>query len=147
VHSLLAGTEAQPIVVRAYPGERAIVAVNLAGIVERGASYEVRDAQNFFGAPVKKGTYQGGPMELPMTGLSATQPNGGVSRPHVHTAPEFAASPVTYGAFEGEVNLGNVGWRLCKITEKPLSPFRLLHCSDSQLSIAALLLRDRARPA
>ncbi|HUB34987.1 MAG TPA: right-handed parallel beta-helix repeat-containing protein, partial [Bryobacteraceae bacterium] len=67
------------------------VAVNLAGILERGESYEVRDAQNFFGAPVRKGTYQGGPVELPMTGLSAAQPNGSVSRPHVHTAPEFAA--------------------------------------------------------
>jgi hypothetical protein len=67
----------------------ASVAVNLAGIVEHGATYEVRDAQNFFGAPVRKGTYHGGTVELPMTGLSAAQPNGSVSRPHVHTAPEF----------------------------------------------------------
>lgn len=68
----------------------ASVMVSLTGIVERGARYEVRDAQNFFGAPVRRGIYQGGPLELPMTGLTAAQPNGRVSRPHVHTAPEFA---------------------------------------------------------
>ncbi len=68
----------------------ATVAVSLAGVVERGSSYEVRDAQDFFGAPVRRGIYEGGPVELPMTGLRAAQPNGRVSRPHVHTAPEFA---------------------------------------------------------
>jgi hypothetical protein len=67
-----------------------LVAVDLTGIVARGATYEVRDAQNYFGAPVRKGTYQGSMVELPMTGLSAAQPNGSVSRPHIHTAPEFA---------------------------------------------------------
>ena len=64
--------------------------MSLAGVLERGATYELRDAQNFFGAPVRKGTYQGGTIELPMTGLSVAQPNGRVSRPHVHTAPDFA---------------------------------------------------------
>ncbi len=75
----------------------ASVTVSLAGIVERGARYEVLDAQNFFGAPVRRGTYQGAPIELPMTGLTAAQPNGRVPRPHVHTAPEFSVFVVRSG--------------------------------------------------
>jgi hypothetical protein len=66
------------------------VRVDAGGILAAGAAFEVRDAQNFFGAPVLRGVYRNAPLEIPLKGLSAAQPNGAVPRPAVHTAPEFA---------------------------------------------------------
>lgn len=67
-----------------------MVKVDLAGVLDSGAAYELRDAENYFGAPVLHGVYRGSPLEIPMTGLTAAQPNGTVPRAAVHTAPEFA---------------------------------------------------------
>jgi len=60
-------------------------------VLHPGATYELRDAQNFFGDPVLQGVYKGGKLPIPMTGLTAAQPNGSVPRQPVHTAPDFAA--------------------------------------------------------
>jgi len=65
------------------------VSVDVSGILSNGDGYEVRDAQDFYGAPVVTGTYNGSPIVLPMTGLPVAAPIG-VSAP-AHTASEFNA--------------------------------------------------------
>jgi len=54
-----------------------------------GERFEIRDAQNFFGAPVIAGVYRGGAIELPMRGLTAAQPLGNAPRLVPHTGPDF----------------------------------------------------------
>ncbi len=56
-----------------------------------GTPYELRDAQNYFGAPVVTGTYNGQPITVPMLGLSAVPPVGNVPIVPPHTAPQFGA--------------------------------------------------------
>jgi hypothetical protein len=68
-----------------------VVPVDVSAVLRPGAAYELRDAENFFGAPVLQGIYKGAPLPVPMTGLTAAQPNGAVPRPAVHTAPDFGA--------------------------------------------------------
>jgi hypothetical protein len=56
-----------------------------------GDRYEIRDAQNYFGAPVLTGTFR--PFQrlrVPMTGLTTAAPVGDVPLQPVHTAPTFA---------------------------------------------------------
>lgn len=65
------------------------VAVDLGGILGVGTAYEVRNAQDFFGLPVRQGIYEGGSILLPMAGLSVASPAGAGAPPS--TAPEFAA--------------------------------------------------------
>jgi hypothetical protein len=52
------------------------VDVSLSGVVEAGDKIEIRNAQNYFAAPVFSGTYSGGSISLPMTGLAPAQPLG-----------------------------------------------------------------------
>jgi hypothetical protein len=66
------------------------VAVDMNSVLARGASYEVRDAENYFGEPVARGTYDGTPIKLPMNMTQVTKPVGNVERVPSHTAPEFA---------------------------------------------------------
>jgi hypothetical protein len=66
-----------------------VVQVDVSAVLEPGAAYELRDAQNFFGAPVLQGIFKGARLAIPMTGLTAAPPNGDVPRPPVHTAPDF----------------------------------------------------------
>ncbi len=63
------------------------VDVDISGILSDGDGYEVRNAADFFGAPVLQGTYSGGSLTLPMTGLSVATPVG-VPAPAA-TGPEF----------------------------------------------------------
>ncbi|MEX2385261.1 MAG: hypothetical protein WEB59_11825, partial [Thermoanaerobaculia bacterium] len=63
------------------------VNVDVSGILASGDGYEVRNAADFFGAPVLTGTYSGGSISLPMTGLSVAPPVG-VLAP-LPTGPEF----------------------------------------------------------
>jgi len=67
--------------------QRETVEVNIRTILPIGATYEVRNAQDYFGAPVATGVYSGAPIRLPMTGLSVASPVG-VSAPPP-TGPEF----------------------------------------------------------
>ena len=56
-------------------GKATSVAVSLAAAgLASGDNFEVRDAQNFYGAPVATGTYAGAPIPIPMTGLTAADP-------------------------------------------------------------------------
>ena len=64
-------------------------AVDLTGVVSPGAAYEIRNAQNFFGPSVVSGTYAGGSVTLPMTGLIPATPVGFAAPPS--TGPAFAA--------------------------------------------------------
>jgi hypothetical protein len=68
------------------------VAVSLTntGLVP-GDSFEIRDAMNFYGAPVAAGLYTGAPVSIPMTGLTAALPVGSSLTPPPHTAPAFGA--------------------------------------------------------
>ena len=56
------------------------VAVDFSTFMTPGASYVVRDAQNFYGPVVASGVYSGGTVSIPMTGLTPAPP---------HTAPQF----------------------------------------------------------
>jgi len=67
------------------------VAVDVSGFMPAGATYEVRDAENFYGDPVAAGKFDGKPISIPMSGLLPAQPNGQVPTPPVHTGPEFGA--------------------------------------------------------
>jgi Malectin domain/Viral BACON domain len=57
--------------------------------IKAGDSYQIRDAQNWFGGPVVSGTYSGAPVTIPMTGLALAQPVGSVPNRATHTAPLF----------------------------------------------------------
>lgn len=69
---------------------RAEVSVNVSSILTPGASFEIRDAQNYFGDPVLAGTYKGGPVSLPLKRSRLSLPIGNVEREPRHTSPEFA---------------------------------------------------------
>lgn len=47
------------------------VRVDLQGLVEAGAAYEVRNVLDYFGAPVAAGVYNGQPVVLPMAGTDS----------------------------------------------------------------------------
>ena len=64
------------------------VSVDVSGILAPGSSYEVRNAQDYFGPPVASGVYAGGTIALPTTGLSVATPIGGAVTPPA-TGPEF----------------------------------------------------------
>jgi len=65
------------------------VSVDVSGILSNGDGYEVRNAQDFFGAPVASGTYSGGSISLPMNNLSVATPYG-VGAPD-EVGPDFNA--------------------------------------------------------
>ncbi len=76
------------IVVYNWPLE-ASVQVNLASILAVGQQYRIVNAQNYFGAPVVSGTYNGGAVTLPMGTVSVTP---AVNRSGVEPAsPQFSA--------------------------------------------------------
>lgn len=54
-----------------------------------GDTYEIHDGENWFGSAVASGTYNGGTVAIPMTGLQVALPNGVVPNPQPHTAPQF----------------------------------------------------------
>jgi hypothetical protein len=62
--------------------------VSAAGL-KRGDRFELRDAQDYFGAPVVSGTYSGAALAVPMTGTAVSAPAGTVAVPPKHTSPEF----------------------------------------------------------
>jgi len=65
------------------------VSVDLSGILSNGDGYEIRNAQDFYGAPVASGTYNGSSVSLPMNNLSVATPYGVVAPDEV--GPEFNA--------------------------------------------------------
>jgi hypothetical protein len=65
------------------------VSVDVSAVLSVGQGFEVRNAQDFYGAPVLTGTYDGSALVLPMTGLSVATPVGWSAPPP--TGPEFNA--------------------------------------------------------
>ena len=66
-----------------------VVEVDLSRFLSVGTGFEIRDAQNFYGPPVVSGNSLGGPIRIPMTGLTPGTP---VGRPTpAATGPEFNA--------------------------------------------------------
>ncbi|HEX6533099.1 MAG TPA: hypothetical protein VF041_00795, partial [Gemmatimonadaceae bacterium] len=65
------------------------VSVDLSGVLSPGDAYEIRNVQDWFGAPVASGTYGGGTVPIPMTAVTPATPLGGwVATPPV-TGPDF----------------------------------------------------------
>jgi Right handed beta helix region len=65
------------------------VSVNIGSLLAKGRKYEVRNAQNYFAAPVLTGTYDGKSLRLPMTGLSIAKPVSPLPTPPRPTGAEF----------------------------------------------------------
>jgi len=57
------------------------VSVDLRSALAPGAAYEVRNAQDFFAAPVLSGVFDGQPLPLPMEGLTVAAPKGPLLTP------------------------------------------------------------------
>ena len=77
------------VVIYNWTGQ-SVVTVDLAPLgLSAGAGYEIRDAQNFFGAPVAAGVYDGNPVVLPMVGLTRALPIGNVPVVPQHTGSDF----------------------------------------------------------
>ncbi len=74
---------------------QATVPVDLSGIVRVGDRYDVRNVQDFFGAPVLSGTYAGGPVDVPVTGVTPVAPIGGSPTPPPQTGPDFGVFVIT----------------------------------------------------
>ncbi|MGQ9525438.1 MAG: fibronectin type III domain-containing protein [Armatimonadota bacterium] len=64
------------------------VQVNVSNVLRQGDRFEVRNAQDFFGSPVLRGTFDGQPLVLPMKNLTMAKPVG-VERDLPVTWPEF----------------------------------------------------------
>src|SRR6185436_15684317 len=56
-----------------------------------GDSYEIRDAQNFFGTPVVTGTYGGSSVNIPLNTATVSPTVGSFNYPPVHTDKEFGS--------------------------------------------------------
>ena len=67
------------------------VSVDASNVLTVGSHFELRNAQDFFGTPVLSGTYAGGSLSVPMTGLSVAPPTGTVPRAPTPTGPFFGA--------------------------------------------------------
>ncbi|MEM7113098.1 MAG: hypothetical protein AAF614_11745 [Chloroflexota bacterium] len=67
----------------------ATVAADISDIVPIGASYEIRNAQDYYAAPVLSGTYAGGTVTLPMAGITPVAPVGGGQQLAPVTGPTF----------------------------------------------------------
>ena len=78
------------------PGSSVTVDLSGAGI-NVGDSYQIRDAENWYGGAVVSGTYTGSPVTIPMSGLTVAQPVGSVPYPPSHTAPQFGVFVVLSG--------------------------------------------------
>jgi parallel beta-helix repeat protein len=66
------------------------VEADLSSVLTPGTAFEVRNAQDFLGAPVMTGVFSGAAVRLPMSGLPAAPPIGS-RRAVPATSPEFAA--------------------------------------------------------
>jgi len=76
------------IVAYNWNGDKA-AAVDLSSVLQAGDSYEILDAQDYFGPPVKSGTYDGGTVRLP---LSETETASPVSVPADRSVPRHTGS-------------------------------------------------------
>lgn len=64
------------------------VPVDVNSILTPGEPYQVRNAEDYYAPPVLSGTFNGQPLDLPMTGLPVAVPNGSMTTPPP-TGPTF----------------------------------------------------------
>jgi hypothetical protein len=76
-------------------GRQGSVGADLSGVIPVGHVYEVRNVQRIFDAPVVSGTFTGGTLQLPMTGVTAYAPIGGSPNQPLVTGPDFDVFVVT----------------------------------------------------
>jgi hypothetical protein len=69
--------------------QQSTVSVNLASVVASGQRYEVRNVQDMYGQPVASGTYSGGSITLPMTGVAPPARLGRTTPNPPRTGPNF----------------------------------------------------------
>jgi hypothetical protein len=65
------------------------VPVDAGGLMKRGAAYELRDAQDYLGAPVLAGVYDGKPLRVPMSVREPAPPVGATGSKPLTTSPVF----------------------------------------------------------
>lgn len=78
-------------------GRQGTVTVDVTGVLDVGAVYEVHNVQDLYGTPVASGVYSGAPLELPMTGVAPPIPLGRATATAPRTGPEFDAFLLTSG--------------------------------------------------
>jgi uncharacterized protein YjdB len=76
-------------------GGQSAVSVDLSGVLGVGQRYEVRNAQDFFGAPVATGTFGGGTLSVPLGGVTPPAVIGGSPTAPLKTGPAFDVFIVT----------------------------------------------------
>jgi hypothetical protein len=70
--------------------QQSTVSVDVSGILNVGDPYVVQHAQDFYGAPIASGTYDGGPLQLPMVSITPPTPLGtSTVEPAPVTGPTF----------------------------------------------------------
>ncbi len=74
---------------------QAAVPVDLSGVVRVGDHYEIHNVHDLFGTPVASGTFGGGPVDVPMTGVAPVLPVGVSPSPPPQTGPDFGVFVVT----------------------------------------------------
>jgi uncharacterized protein YjdB len=67
----------------------ATVSVDLSNVLTSGQSYDIVNAQDFYGTPVVSGRYSGGAVSLPMAGITPPAPLGRTFTPAPVTGPWF----------------------------------------------------------
>lgn len=70
---------------------QATVSVDVSSVLQSGDHYELRNVQNFFGAPVAAGTYSGGSINVSMSGVNPPALIGRTIGSPPRTAPDFDA--------------------------------------------------------
>ena len=78
------------IIINNFAGS-STVAVDLSSVLTSGDSFEIRNAQDYFGTPIVSGTYAGGSITIPMAGLTVARPVGWTGAMIPSSAPAFGA--------------------------------------------------------
>ncbi len=69
--------------------------VNVSSILPAGSRYEVRNVQNYYGSPVASGTYGGGSINIPLSGVTPAAPVGGSASAPPRTGSAFNVFVIT----------------------------------------------------
>ena len=70
-------------------GHDGSISADLSGVLQNGQKYEVRNVQDLFGTPVASGTYSGGAITLPMSGVNPPARIGRSTPTPPTTGPNF----------------------------------------------------------
>ncbi|MEK6335948.1 MAG: hypothetical protein AABM67_13535, partial [Acidobacteriota bacterium] len=65
------------------------VAVDLSPVLKAGDSFEIRNAQDYFGTPILSGIYANAPVLIPMANLNVARPTGWTGAMIPSSAPDF----------------------------------------------------------